>query len=53
MHLNGSDYPSWKRDPQAKRYSRIVTAVCAAGFIAFVAIAAVCAAVNHWPKAAQ
>lgn len=49
MHLNGSDYPSWKRDPQSKRYSQIVAAVCLIGFGVMLLTAVVCAALNHVP----
>ena len=46
MHLNGPDYPSWKKDPQAKWHTAVTAAVCLGLLTAIVLIAAVCAAVN-------
>ena len=49
MNLNGPDYPSWKGDPQAKRYSATVAAACLVGLILIVLTAGVCAVVNLTP----
>ncbi len=44
---DGPPYPSWREDPEKKRYSATVALVCVIGFAVFLAVAAVCGVINQ------
>lgn len=45
--IDGPPYPSWREDPQKKRYSATVAIVCLTVFGLIVVVAAVCGVINQ------